>query len=58
MLPPLDHYLRPTYYDVIYLQPVGESKPPSLSIDIKKKEIMMIPMLETNFNFNGLASRY
>lgn len=21
MLPPVDHYLRPTYYDVIYIQP-------------------------------------
>jgi hypothetical protein len=35
ILPPLDHYMKPTYYDVIYLQPqIFDDPRPSLTKDI------------------------
>lgn len=45
IVPPLDHYMKPTYYDVIFLQPrafqednTKQSPPPSLCKDLKRVE--------------------
>lgn len=66
MLPPLEHYMKPTYYDVIYLQPSNgntEARPlPSLSADLSEerggKAMRPLPMLELGFNFDRFTSKY
>ena len=61
MLPPLEHYMKPTYYDVIYMQNQSETDQssskflPPLNMGYGDEVTFHgMPKLEMNFNFDKI----